>query len=164
MIDPTSNREDTTVTEDNFCKTDTLSYWFIQAARAHRARAGAVLAKTGLYAGQEMILMSLWNENSQTLTQLADDLCVQPATVTKMVNRMEKAGLLDRVPDPDDRRAKRINLTDTAHDLRAQTVCAFQTLEADTTRYLSAEEQATLRDLLGKVLAGLQEAEAVEKA
>ncbi len=146
------------MSKSEICQTDTISHWLIQVTKAHRARAQEVLAESGLYAGQEMILMSLWNENGQSLTQLSKDLCVQPATITKMVNRMVKAGFLERRPNPHDGRAKQIFLTEAAHKLRQETLVAWDQLEANTTAKLTATECRTLRALLIKVADGLQEA------
>jgi DNA-binding MarR family transcriptional regulator len=142
--------------DHTFCRTQTLSYWLIQAGKAHRARAQEVLAAAGLYPGQEMILMSLWNENGQTLSSLAEGLCVQPATVTKMVTRMEKAGFIERRPDPNDGRSRRIYLTDAGLSVREETLGAWMALEADTVRFLSSDEQNILRNLLDKVADGLR--------
>jgi len=155
MPPPTRSTDDT-------CNSTVVSYQLIQAARAHRSRAHSILAEAGLYPGQELVLMALYNDDGQTLGALAAGLCVQPATITKMVNRMERGGLLSREPDPDDGRVKRIFLTDEARALRSQTRQAWASLEAETVSRLSADEQATLANLLGKVLDGLREAQPTE--
>lgn len=43
--------------------------------------------------------------------ELADRLAVEPPHVTRQVQRLEKAGFLQRVPDPDDGRAQRVRIS-----------------------------------------------------
>lgn len=134
----------------------TLSYMIAQVGRAHRARAQMALATVGLHVGQEMILLSLWQQDGLTASQLVEQLCTQPATVTKMLNRMEKSGVIERRPDPADGRARRIYLTAHGHALQAQTAAQLAALEQQTQAALSTVEQAELYRLLGKVLSVLQ--------
>lgn len=51
------------------------------------------------------------------ITEIAGRTSLQKSTLTNMLARMEKRGLIDRSPDPEDRRAVRVRLTD---HLRAQ--------------------------------------------
>ena len=48
---------------------------------------------------------------------LAEKLEVEPITVCRMVDRLQEADLVERRPDPVDRRSWRLFLTDKAHDL-----------------------------------------------
>ena len=48
--------------------------------------------------------------------ELANRLGVEASHVTRQVQQLEKSGYVTRVPDPDDRRAQRIELTDTGQD------------------------------------------------
>jgi DNA-binding MarR family transcriptional regulator len=45
------------------------------------------------------------------LGELADLLAVEAPHVTRQVQRLERAGFVERVPDPDDRRAQRVRIT-----------------------------------------------------
>ena len=74
---------------------ETISYLLKQTCRAHRNTAHKLLAEIGLHPGQEMILFRLWQADGLTQSELVEKLCVQPATVTKMLNRMVKNGLVD---------------------------------------------------------------------
>jgi DNA-binding MarR family transcriptional regulator len=136
---------------------DTLSYLLVQVAKAHRQRAQQAFTDAGLYVGQETILMQLWREDGLALSQIIDRSCVQPATITKMINRMEKAGLVERHPDPDDGRAKRIYLTDAGRGIEGEVKSAWQDLENATLQNLSEDDQEVMRDLLNKMLDGLNE-------
>ena len=60
---------------------------------------------------------------------LAEILEVEPITVCRMVDRLQEAGLVERRPDPADRRSWRLHLTAKAQDsnLRATKLLQLQT-------------------------------------
>ncbi|HID90050.1 MAG TPA: MarR family transcriptional regulator, partial [Anaerolineae bacterium] len=82
-----------------------------EICRLRHRRVHAFLRSLGLHKGQPSLLRALWEQEGLTHTDLARRLCVQPATITKMVSRMEKAGFLERRPDPSDQRISRVYLT-----------------------------------------------------
>lgn len=49
---------------------------------------------------------------SLTPTQLAEEIVCTSGAMTKLVDRLERAGLVERMPDPDDRRGVRVQITD----------------------------------------------------
>jgi MarR family transcriptional regulator for hemolysin len=53
-------------------------------------------------------------------TELADMLDIQPITLTRLIDRLCDAKLLERRPDPDDRRAKRLYLLPAAKPILDQ--------------------------------------------
>ena len=56
-------------------------------------------------------LMCLWREDAQQSAALGRCAGLEPSTMTGLVDRMERGGLVKRRPDPEDRRAQRIHLT-----------------------------------------------------
>lgn len=58
------------------------------------------------------VLLSLWQEDGLKLMELGRRAGLEPSTMTGLIDRMERAGLVRRVADPDDRRAQRIHLTE----------------------------------------------------
>ena len=133
----------------------TLSFTFLQVARAYRQRAQQMLSDVGLHIGQDLILMHLWHKDGLTMSEIVEQVAKQPATITKMVNRMEKSGLVERRPDPDDGRVKRIYMTDMGRDVWEQTLVAWQRLNDESSSNLTDDEQETLKHLLLKMRAGL---------
>ena len=75
-----------------------------QVCRLHHTRAQAMLEALGLYRGQPPVLHFLHEEDGLTHSALAVRLNVTPATVTKMLQRMENAGWVIRRPDAVDQR------------------------------------------------------------
>ena len=78
----------------------------------------AMLSEYDVTPVQYGILKCLWNENAQTPRQIAASLCLDSSTITGILDRMENKGLVRRTPDPDDRRALRVVLTDLGSQLR----------------------------------------------
>lgn len=93
--------------------------------------------------------MELWEEDGRTQANLADALGVEPPTVTKMLQRMENAGLVDRRPDANDRRAIRVHLTAKGRRLKNKVDKLWVELEDRTIEGLSDRQQSSLRTLLG---------------
>lgn len=66
---------------------------------------------------QGHILYVLWQQDGISLRELADKTGLAATTLTSMVDRMEKAGLVCRVPDKNDRRKTLLALTEKAKSL-----------------------------------------------
>lgn len=60
--------------------------------------------------GRMGVLWCLRTKGSLTLGDLAESLDVSPRNITGLVDHLEKDGLLERFPDPEDRRATRVHL------------------------------------------------------
>src|SRR6185437_9853809 len=86
-----------------------------RVARLHRATAGELLKSTGLYPGQELLMMHLWEMGSVRQADLIEALGVDPSTITKMLQRLERAGNVTRTTDPADRRAVLVEATETSN-------------------------------------------------
>ena len=130
---------------------DFVGFQLVQICRAHRNRADAELNELGLHVGQEWILFELWRKEGQTHSQLAEQMCLEPPTITKMLQRMEGAGLVERRQDSEDARVSRVYLTDRGRGLEKDVVKVWQQLEDHTVRGLNETEQLLLRRLLIQV-------------
>jgi DNA-binding MarR family transcriptional regulator len=73
--------------------------------------------KEGLTSRQWRTLAELFREEGLNQGTLADALDVQPITMTRIVDRLEEAGWVERRPDPNDRRAVTLHSTDKAGPL-----------------------------------------------
>ncbi len=89
-------------------------------------------------------------------TRLFKGLMLSSAGITSRLDRLEKRGLVKRSPDPDDRRAVLVELTDAGHKLLDEAVAANTKSERALVGDLSATDIATLSRLLRKMLAGLE--------
>jgi len=113
----------------------------------------------GLYRGQGRALDILWQNDGCTHGDLAQALGVQPATVSKMIQRMERAGFVGRRADPKDQRVSRVFLSETGRQLKQQVDARFDQLEREAIQGLSPDEILTLRHLLAHVSDNLKATE-----
>jgi len=117
-----------------------MSYAIFQLARAHRARAAAMLREMDLHPGQELLLMQLLDRDGQTQSELLESVGLDHSTVSKSLRRMQDAGLLVREPAAHDRRVMVVHLTDKGRALREPLADMWRSLEVASARDLSAQE------------------------
>lgn len=127
---------------------ESVGFALAQLCKAHRYAVDRALREHQLRAGQEMLLLQLWASDGLPQAQLAEALQVEPPTVTKMLQRMEAEGLVERRPDPEDARISRVFLTARARALEPAVCAVWAAVEAQTTVGMSAEERLLLRRLL----------------
>jgi DNA-binding MarR family transcriptional regulator len=85
---------------------------------------------------------------------VADGLLNRAADVTRLVDRLERSGLVERLPNPADRRSVLVRATTAGRDAFAAVTPALQAFHRRQWAHLSAEEIETLHALLGKALWG----------
>src|SRR5579864_6302223 len=95
---------------------------------------------------------------------LADVLEIRPMTLVRQIDRMEEAGWIERRPDPSDRRARRLFLTDKARPILGRIWSVANDTRDEALARLSAGEADTLIDLLQRVHATLSEREPIDRA
>jgi DNA-binding MarR family transcriptional regulator len=110
-----------------------------------------LLDELGLYRGQPSMLNALWTGDGVTHSALAQTLNKSPATITKTVKRMERAGFVERKPDPRDERLSRVYLTAAGRDVQSAVEEVWRSFEAQAFAGFSDGEMATLRSLLQRV-------------
>ncbi|GGV51638.1 MarR family transcriptional regulator [Streptomyces longisporoflavus] len=133
-----------------------VSHTVSRVARLHRIAAGKVLKKAGLYPGQEFVMMYLWDAGAARQSDIIKAVGLDPSTVTKMLQRLEQAGHVQRRPDPDDRRGVLVEATETSCGLLADVEEAWGELEDQTLAGLDERDRAELARLLGRVEANLR--------
>lgn len=104
------------------------------------------LEPLGLTQAQWRALAHLWREPGMKQAELAERLEIQPITLTRLVDRMEAAGWVERRDDPNDRRASRLHCTEQALPLVEQ----MQDRVAETlAEALAGLSPAARRELVG---------------
>ena len=86
------------------------------------------------------------------LTTIAARANITPQAVGELVDDLERLGYVVRWPDPDDRRAKRIVLTDRGRESAAAALDTIATLEAELEDLLGSDKVAELHDSLSRIL------------
>ncbi|AVH56216.1 MULTISPECIES: MarR family winged helix-turn-helix transcriptional regulator [Streptomyces] len=132
-----------------------MSEALFRAARVHRIMAGSLLRDTGLYPGQEVLMMQLWERGEQRQADLIKTLGLDPSTVTKMLQRLEQSGFVTRKPFPDDRRAVVVSATRAGQALCDQVRRAWRELEQLTAAGFTEAEYREAMRVLSRIEANL---------
>jgi DNA-binding MarR family transcriptional regulator len=110
---------------------------------------------TGLTRAQWAVLAYVARNEGSNQAALADMLDIEPITLVRLLDKLEAAGLVERRPDPADRRVRRLFLTEATGPLLEQLqALASETREAALSGLSDAERQQ-LTDLLMKVRGNL---------
>ena len=128
---------------------DTRLFQMLKVLRRVRGEIAPVLTQRGLHPGQELLLAQLWREDGLTHGQLVARLRVQPPTVTKALQRLEKAGFVQR--EPGEGHGRRVHLTSSGRELRVPVEQAWAEADQQMLDQLSAEEQDILVQVLSRL-------------
>ena len=127
---------------------------FFQLAKAHQAAARfwkAKLADTPVTMVQGMVLTFLYEDDRVTARELGERTTLDSATLTGILDRLEKAGFIERRPHPEDRRALQVCLTDAGRNLGEKLLEMGVAANQEFLSPLTTEEQILLRMLLKKI-------------
>lgn len=134
----------------------TPGHYFTRIARAMARIGDRRLAPLGFATAQLPVLSALREGEKKSQTELARWAKVEQPTMAQLLARMERDGLIQREPDPADRRSSLISLTESA---RAKLPAGREILRhgnVDAMRGLSDAEVETLIGLLKRVLANVE--------
>jgi DNA-binding MarR family transcriptional regulator len=114
----------------------------------------ASLEEAGISHGQFKALMCIKNYgvSGTQMHAIAGYLGVTPRNVTGLVDGLETAGLVERVPDPADRRATIVRMTPEGESMAARGRRISDAIMKRVTGILTDEEQLQLRHLSLKLL------------
>lgn len=133
-----------------------VSFSIFSLARSHHRVAGQLLREAGLYPGQELVLMQLWQRDGQSQNSLSRLLRLDHSTIAKSVRRLEDAGLVTCSRSEEDKRVTLVSLTRAGRDIEARVNQAWSKMEEITTENLNEEEKAQFVALAKKVTAVLE--------
>ncbi len=132
-----------------------LDFLLVNICHLHHSRARRLFEALGLYRGQPPLLRVLWETEGLTQTDLAERMQIAPATLTRMIQRMERAGFLRRQSDPVDQRISRVFLTEAGCAIQNQVEQTLQRMEDETFAGFTEEERGLLDGFLRRMRANL---------
>lgn len=112
-------------------------------------------AKLGLTQAQWQALVHISRNEGMRQSALADMLEAQPITIGRLIDRMAAKGWVERRPDPTDRRAVGLYLTDKASPLLDEMWNRATTLRASALAGLSDDDKEHLFDILTHIRVNL---------
>ena len=133
----------------------TLGYLLNDAARLIRRRFEQESRDIPMTSAQLQIVARLKRHEGLSQAALAGLLDIDPMTLSRHIDRMEAAGLVERRPDPNDRRARRLHTTEHARALLEPMRARAETVYADALAGLPPEARDALMDSLQTIIANL---------
>jgi DNA-binding MarR family transcriptional regulator len=125
------------------------------ASHAFRLRMDRWLERHGLSESRLSLLLRLNRVREITLGDLAEELDVSPRNITGLVDLLERDGLVERFPDPDDRRATRVKLSPAGQAKLLEIAAEKDRAQTDLVAGFSEPELKQLRHLLLKLVQNL---------
>lgn len=139
--------------EEPRCFAGNLAWLLYKAHWALAAELTAALAPLGVSArGYHVLRGALSGEHTQT--ELAEMVGLDKTTMVVALDELERAGLAQRHPAPDDRRARIVVVTSAGKRKLAEAEKVKERVQADVLGQLSAQEGSALMDALAKLVEG----------
>lgn len=132
-----------------------IAFLSTDVGRLFRKRFDAVARDFGVTGPQWRVLVHLDRTPGVNQVVIADRLEVEAITIGRMIDRLEKAGMVERRPDPADRRAWRLYLRDEAQPLLTKLRKCADDVMGEALAGFSEDEHEQLIDLLERVRANL---------
>lgn len=128
-------------------------------ARAMGDRIEQVYARFGIGRGEFDVLATLRRAGepfSLSPTALAESLMLTTGGMTGRLDKLQKAGLIDRCPDPNDRRALKACLTGKGREVVDEALAAGLVVQSEALGHLPPEDRSVLADHLRALLSALE--------
>jgi DNA-binding MarR family transcriptional regulator len=123
-----------------------------QVCQAYRSLSDAFIDQIAMYRAQATVLCRLYAQDGMTQSEIGDQLSVQGATVTNMLQRMEESGLVRRRRDPEDNRLVRVYLTESGREKERAITEQFLKLESTVFGGISEDDRVLFRRILNQML------------
>ncbi len=130
-----------------------LGYFLSTARNVLAARMDRAVAPLGLTSSQIGVILLLWFERARTPNEMSRVLSYDTGSMTRMLDRLEKKGFLERQRSLADRRVVELILTPLGRDAAQQLPDLISQVLSDQLQGFSADEVAMLVRLLQRFIA-----------
>lgn len=138
---------------------DRLGFLIHDSARLLRKRFEVKGAAYGLSAAQWRLMVRLVKEEGVAQARLAELLEIEPISVSRLLDRMEESGWVERRQDANDRRVRMIFPTDKSRDAFAAIKSVAGEVYDLALAGLDADEKRTLIKALDTIITNLSDSE-----
>ena len=142
---------------------DSIGFLMADVSRLLRRVFDERARSIGVTRPQWRVLTVLSRNEGINQGMLADRLEVEPITLSRMIDRMQDAGLVERRADPGDRRAWNLYLSADAAPLIVELRALGEILSEEALEGVSETERETLTALLGRVRCNLSRKTPIEE-
>lgn len=132
-----------------------VGYLLSDSARMLRRSFNEQVRALGVTSAQARLLLLLDRHPGENQAYYAERLEIEPITLCRMIDRMEDAALVQRQPNPSDRRARLLFLTDKSRKEIARIRQALKVLIETMLSGFTPGEESQLMDLLQRASANL---------
>lgn len=132
-----------------------VAYLIADRARLLRRAFDDRVRTLGVTGPQARLLLYLSRQEGENQGHYAEQLDVEPITLTRMIDRMAEAGMVERRPDPCDRRAWRLHLTAKSRAFVAELRSSIDAMTDDMLAGISLDDRETLGRVLTAIGANL---------
>jgi DNA-binding MarR family transcriptional regulator len=136
---------------------DSLGYQIALLNRLYDRRLQDALQDLGVAPGQFAPLVMLFEQDGLTQAELCRRINVEQPTMANTLDRMERDGLVQRKPDPTDKRRATIHLTPRASEMRTGVMDRARRVASQSVQGLSGSEQEHLFGLIAKLSDNLKD-------
>lgn len=133
-----------------------LCFRLYTASRMIAGAYGPYFDKLGITYPQYLVLLVLWEKDQQPVNDIAKRLHLETNTVTPLLQRMEKAGLVTRVKGEIDTRQRIVCLTDEGKRMEETAKDIPNQLGSEVVKHVSVEELKEIIPALDKLIEGLK--------
>ena len=139
---------------------DAIGFQLVTVARLLRQRFEAALAEADLNMtpGEARTLLMADRHGALRQNELAAALSIEPMSLVAHLDRLEASGMVERQPDPDDRRSKRVHVTALARPQLKRIARVLNQAREGTMQDFSSEDTARLHDYLQRMSRNLSAA------
>lgn len=131
---------------------DTWPYFWIDRANAYYMRAlDKRLKPLGLDTPRWRVLMSLYQQNYMSVSEIAEFSTLKLNTTTKIVQRMVSADLVETRVRPTDGRVTEVCLTKKGDELRSKALVEVNRIRDESFYNTSPAELETINEILAKI-------------
>jgi len=143
---------------------ETIPFEIAETAHAMRKAFDRRAAGLGVTRAQWKVLFRLARQPGLRQIELADILDIEPITLSRILDRLAEAGLIERRADPADRRAWRLHVTTKAEPLVQRLRSLADDMTAEAFDGIGSEEIEILRRVMARVRENVGRSAAIDRA
>ena len=130
---------------------ESIGYWITMTSYSYQDALNQELIPYGITFRQFQVIGWLVYAGPLSQVELAERMMIEPPTLVRILDRMERDQWIKRESDPEDRRRKVLQVLPEAKPIWSKMVSCLKRLRKKATKGMTAEQVETLKSLLMQV-------------